>query len=1100
MILVYLAPAASIAQRQAGITLKLRQVPLETVFEKIQEQTAYRFVYNDNLLVKAKKVSIDVRNGTIEAVLSACLSGQPFSYAIQDNNILITPKKEDPRLKAQAPAMPGLDTITVSGQVLDGNSGMPIPGTTILEKTTGKGAVSDGSGKFQINGITKESAVLQFSSIGYETQEIKTAGSNVFTIRMKPAAKGLDETVVIAYGTTTKRFNTGSIGTIKAEEIDRQPVTNVLTAIAGRVPGMVVTQTSGVPGTQVKVQIRGQSALDNSLSQNNPLIIIDGVPFESGIMPASQINSAANNPTSISSGGLSPLNSINPKDIERVEVLKDADATAIYGSRGANGVLLITTKKGKIGTTHLDVNVSSGISKIGRTMKMLDTRQYLQMREEAIANDGNTPSADPIDPGYAPDITLWDTTRYTDFKKLLIGNTARSNNFQASLSGGSQWTQFRIGANYHKETTVYRGDFSDNIASLNFNINHSTTDGRFHLSFSGMYSNDKNKLPRFDLTKYIDLPPNLRLYDSSGALAWDEKGVTFNSLGFTNPLSVLNQQYSSLNENLLGNLNISYAILHNLAIKVNFGYNTYSTDETALVPSAAIDPNYGSDVLPSASFANGINRSWIIEPQLTYDLATSTGKLNVIVGSTLQDKSGKTNRMEGTNYNSDLLLNSIAAAGSISATNDQVQYRYAAFFGRVNYNYKDQLILNVSARRDGSSRFGPDKQWANFGAAGLAWIFTNTAPFRHTSPLLSFGKLRASYGSTGNDQIGDYKFLNLWNNTTKPYEGQPGLYPSSLYNPDYSWEITKKFEAALELGFLSDNLFLTAAYYNNRCNNQLIRYKLPLQTGFTSVIQNFPGMVQNSGAEVTLDMKLIHTKAVTWSASFNISIPKNKLVSFPGLSSSSYSTKYVEGKSLSIIRGFRYLGVDPQTGLYTFEDVNKDGVIYNGDYQYFGNTDPRFYGGFQNNLRYKNFDLSFFIQFTKQRGANYISQLSSNVPGWLINQPTIVLSRWQHQGQKAELQKYTASFYSPAYPSGSALGLSDGAYADGSFARLKNVSISYRFPSGWLRKVRVSDCRVYLDTQNLLTITGYKGSDPETQNFYALPPLKTFVAGIQLNF
>jgi TonB-linked SusC/RagA family outer membrane protein len=986
----------------------------------------------------------------------------------------------------------------VMGKITD-EQGNPLPGATVYLLENKQTVITGPDGTFSITGKIGQSLLVTF--IGYKDFKyvLKATDLKPLVILLKRSSNALDEIQIIAYGKTTKRFNTGNVTTVTADDLGNQPVSNVMAALEGRIPGMVISQTSGVPGSSFNVQIRGQSALDLTLSKNDPLFIVDGVPFESGNSATNQINSAANNPISISAGGLSPLNSINPADIQSIDVLKDADATAIYGSRGANGVILITTKKGKAGATKFNISANTGVSKVGRSVNLLNTQQYVQMRKEAFANDGIPLSNNPGDPGFAPDITLWDTTRYTNFKKLLIGKPAYATDVQASVSGGNENTQFLVGGGYHRETTAYGSDFSDAVASVHFSVTHSSADKRFNLLFSGLYSNDNNQLPQFDLTRYINLPPNLKLYDSSGKLAWEDGGVVYSSLGsdIVNPLSLLLQKYQSVNENLLGNMQLSYKILPNLVFRTSLGYNTFSSNETSTTPSTAIDPNFGT--LPSAAFASSENKNWIIEPQLEYNRSTAHDKLDILIGSTFQNRSGTMSSMYGSNYNSDLLLNSIAAAPVINAFNDFVQYRYTAFFGRINYNLHDKYILNITARRDGSSRFAPENRFANFGAVGGAWLFTNEPFVKNSLPFLSFGKLRGSYGRTGNDQIGDYKFLNLWSNTFNTYDGLSGLYPKGLYNPDYKWEINKKAEAALELGFFHDDLLFTTAYYNNRSDNQLISYSLPSQTGFFNVVRNFPGLVSNSGWEFTLATKNFHKKDFTWTTSFSLTIPKNKLLAFPNLSSSSYSSRYVIGQSLNLIYALKYNGVDPQTGLYAYDDKNKDGQLTTDDYQVLGNLDPKYYGGLQNNVTYKQFDLTFFFEFRKQLGANYLSQLAFNPPGWIYNQPNLVLNRWQKPGNIALVQQFTSG-YTDAYSAIGQMSYSNGIYSDASFIRLKNVSLSYRLPLTLLSKTHIQNCRLFVEAQNVFTITHFKGSDPETQNFYVLPPLRTIVGGIQFNF
>jgi TonB-dependent SusC/RagA subfamily outer membrane receptor len=435
----------------------------------------------------------------------------------------------------------------------------------------------------------EEKAVLLVSSIGYRSQEVPVDGKNFLEIRLSMVVSPLDETVVVAYGTTTQRLNTGNVGRLQAKEIEMQPVSNVLAALEGRIPGVLITQSSGVPGSAFKVEIRGQTALDLNLSRNDPLFIIDGVPFAPGNGNLSQINSAANytDPFKGLQGGISPLNNINTADIESIEVLKDADATAIYGSRGANGVILITTKKGKAGDTRVRLNMYRGTSTVSRTMDMLNTEQYVAMRKEAFANDNITPNATN-----APDILLWDNNRYTDLKKLLIGGHAHSHDVQASVSGGSNRTRFLMGAGLHRETTVYPGDLDDTRASGHVNINHSSANEKLSIQFSGYFSRDENRLPTTDLTNFINLPPNIKLYDSAGGVNWKEGGIAFSSVNsFSNPLAELLKEYSVETENLLSNVQINYRLFKRLNLRASLGYNTVNTEETSTRPKGANDPH-----------------------------------------------------------------------------------------------------------------------------------------------------------------------------------------------------------------------------------------------------------------------------------------------------------------------------------------------------------------------------------------------------------------------------------------------------------------------------------------------------------------------------
>lgn len=971
---------------------------------------------------------------------------------------------------------------SVRGRVLD-VEGRPVAGATVVVEGSSNGTVTDANGGFQLKGASPGSSLL-ISSIGFERQEVKPDGSNPLTVTLKRSTNELDQAVIRAYGTTTRRLNTGDISTVTAKDIRQQPVANPLAALEGRVPGLVVTETSGVPGAAFKVQIMGQ----NSLQQGSePLFVIDGVPFAPGNAP---LNNLANAATS----GISPFSTINPADIQSIEVLKDADATAIYGSRGANGVILITTRRGREGKTKFDVNVNAGAGVVTRTMKMLNTRQYVAMRREAFKNDNITPTT-----SNAPDIMVWDTTRYTDLKKLLTGGTAHMTNAQATLSGGNSNTQFLLSGTYHKETTVFPGDFADNRGAFHLNLSHNSPDRRLSVNLSATYSADKNNLTGRDLSYYINLPPNILLHDAEGRLNWGEGGVPFSAIT-PNPLASLYATYTGKFQNLVSDLQAGYKVLRGLDLKINAGYNDLIGNELSRNPSASINPNTAT--LPYSGFGNSFNKSWILEPQAEYTGNIGRGKLNVLIGGSFQSQAAQSISVTARNYTSDLLLGSITAAGDVTTSNEFNQYNYCAAFGRLNYNLGDKYILHLSGRRDGSSRFGPGRRFSDFGAVGGAWIFSSTNWIQKKLPFLSFGKLRASYGITGNDQIGNYQYLDSWSSSITPYQGIPALHTTRLYNPKYGWEVNRKLEGAIDLGFMKDRILFSVTWYRNRSGNQLISYPLPIQTGFTSVTENFDAVVQNSGLEFSASSKNIQSGSFSWSTALNLTVPSNKLVSFPGLAQSTYARTYIVGKPLSIQKRYQSLGVDPKTGIYQFKDVNGDGRFDYDDDIILLNTDPRFYGGFRNDFEYKGLTVTLFFQFKKQLGKNYLYRQSVYVPGfYYFNQPAIALGRWQEPGDKTDIGRYTASAGSSAfYPAAIYLGQSDAIYSDASYIRLKTVSVSYNLPERWTKTWSVSHSRVYLQAQNLFTITDYKGADPENQDTYALPPLRVISGGIELTF
>jgi TonB-dependent starch-binding outer membrane protein SusC len=1068
------------------ITLSLKKASLEQAFREIESRIGQRFVYTTEMLEQGLPVTINVYKTSLQKTLSLIFEDQPLDFTIEESFIKIKYKPK--------PIPEEQKNIDIKGRIL-GETGIPLFGASVLVKGKKVATSTDNYGYFSLRNINVND-ILVITFIGYKYKEIPVNGKTSFEIYLNVSVSPLDETVVIAYGKTTNRLNTGNITKVSGDEISKQSVSNPLAALQGRVPGMVISQTNGLPGSSFRIQIRGR----NSIAQgSDPLFIIDGVPYAPGNSFLNQLSSAIGVTSSIPSfsSGLSPFSLINPSDIESIEVLKDADATAIYGSRGANGVILITTKKGKEGNTKVSLGLNAGWGKVGRSINMLHTNEYIQMRKEAFSNDGLTPTIDPSDPGYAPDLLIWDTTTYSDFNKLLIGGTAKTSQAHATLSGSSVNTQFLLGATYRYQSTVFPGDFGDKQGAFHLNVNHVSPGNKFHSTFSINYTSDKNNLLKSDLSMYLNLPPNLPpLRDSLGNLLWENKGVSY-ALG--NPYSELLRKYSAQSENLVSNLQLAYQLLPKLNIKTSLGYNTLTVDETALNPAASYDPQLS--VKGSSLFANTHSRSWIIEPQLEYTNRLANGKITVLVGTTFQEITNKINTMAGLDYANDFSLESIAAAGKVISNNTFGQYRYNALFGRMNYNYSDKYLLNVTGRKDGSSRFGPGKQLATFGAVGAGWIFKKEKIFDKLFSFLSYGKLRGSYGSSGNDQIGDYQYFDSWSSTPNPYQGIPGFTPTRLFNADYSWEVNRKLEGAIELGFLHDHLYFSTSYFRNRSSNQLVSYPLPIQTGFNSVNKNLQALIQNQGLELLMTCKTTFGKNFQWESSINFTSQKNKLVSFPGLSSSSYARNYVEGQSLAVLQGYHLLGVEPSTGIYLFEDINKDNAIkYQDDYITFGNTDPQYFGGFSNTLSFKNFEFSFLLEFRKQLGRNYLDAFSSYPPGMPYNQPYFILNRWQKTGDNTDAQRFLSNSGSPAYLAVTNLLLSDGVYSDASYIRSKNVGMTYSLPPKWLKKIAAEKASIYLQASNLFTITGYKGADPETQNFYALPPLRLIVTGLNITF
>lgn len=1097
--------AGSFAQT---VSASFNNSPIEKVFKEITRQTGYSFIYQRNQLEKTNPVTLTAKNEQLQEVLRKCFDGQPLNFTIVDKYIVVQSKP----VATNHELTLANTSLTFSGKVIN-EQGEPLAGVTVVAKRSGKTTITNEKGEFSFDALS-EDEVLVVTSVGYYKREITINKRTQLSITLRIAVSNLDETIIIAYGSTTKRYNTGSISKINADDIAKQPVANPLAALQGRIPGLVVNATGGMPGSSFTVQIRGQNSVNATpptpslpIRIDQPLFIIDGVPFAPQNTRINQFSSAAapvgtelyNNPY----GGYSPFSTINPNDIESIEVLRDADATAIYGSRGANGVILITTKKGAAGKTKFTMNVYSGVSKVTRTMPMLNTEEYRSLRREAFNNDGITPTATLVssNAAYAPDLMIFDSLKYTDWKEYFLGGTANSTDVNASLSGGSANTQFLLGAGYHRETYIFPGDFGSNRYSFKLNLQHNSTDKKLSVIFSSGYAYEhNNSSASANVLQAFTLPPNYPdLLDNNGNLVWEYKGIRLAD----NPMGYLRQRYTVRNSNLISNLQIAYKLTKYITIRSSLGYNSFMGNETAQFPKASLNPF--TNPQSRANFGNNNFQTWIAEPQAEYVRSFAKLKFTLLAGATYQHNTNSSSQIIASGYTNDALLGSASAAGVKQVSDNFSQYRYMAGFGRINLVMLKKFIANFNGRRDGSSRFGPGKQFGNFGSIGLGWIFSEEEWMKRGFSFISFGKLRSSFGTTGDDGIGDYQFLSRWNlsgsSTGFNFLGNETYLPANLYNADLGWSVTKKMEAGVELGLLNNRMITNLTWYLNKSGNQLVSYRLASQAGgFDGVTANFPATVENSGWEVELMSLNINNAKFKWTSSFNLTLPKNRLTAFPGIESSSYANTYRIGYSLSVLNKYIYTGLNDINGTYTFLDVDRNGSINAQDFQPVGNLDPVFYGGLNNEFQWKAFQLDVFIDFRKQTGPNYLAQIYSNYPGGSYgNLPTTFLDRWQQQGGNADLAKLTVRRYaSQAGASVLLFARSNAAYSDASFIRSRTLSLSYNLRDDILKKWKLASCRFFLNAQNLLTITGYKGNDPETKSFYALPPLKTIVGGIQI--
>jgi TonB-linked SusC/RagA family outer membrane protein len=1058
------------------LTISEKNASLEKLFQEIKKQTGYIFFYDVNIFDGAKPVTIQVKGVSIEQVLKEILKDQQLDYSIESKTITIV--RKDPSIIREQTQSSAARTM-VRGRIIN-DAAEPVMATITVKDGGNASTATNDNGEFAIVVADLQHSLI-ISGVGIETMEIKLDGRRELTINVKTKISVLDETQMIAYGSTTRRLSTSAISKIKGEDIMRQPVENPMLALGGRAPGLQITQVSGMAGGAVSIIVRGRSSLG---AGSEPLYIIDGVPFAhslANVSFANGVTAQALGGLSNATNGTSPFVTLNAADIESIEVLKDADATAIYGSRGSNGVILITTKKPKTDKASFDASFYTGWGRPTIMPEMLNTQQYVAMRKEAFKNDGIVPTV-----SNATDLMVWDTTRYQDWAKILMGETARSYDAQLRYSDGNQQTRFSLSAGYHRETPVFYGNMFDNRIHVRAYMTHHSRDNKFSLTLSTGYNVDNNNIVTIDLGQLLITIPNAPYpLDANGNLVWSDRGINF-----SNPLQYSKKRYKGITENSISDINLGYRFSNNFEIRVDGGINIVRLNQRTTNPVSSQTP-LGTTPISSAQFFNETQRNWIVEPQAEYTKQIGKGRLQVLAGGSFQEQLTQGATITATGYASDELLGTPGPAATKSVASNYAMYRYNAFFGRVSYRYNNKYLINISGRRDGSSRFGPGQQFGNFGAVGTGWIFSEEKFMKNIS-FLHYGKIRTSVGVTGNDRIGNYQYLARWSTTTAalPYQGISGFFPTSLQNPDYAWERNRKWEAAIELGFFHDRLFVSADYYESRSDNQLIGYTLASQTGFTSIVANRNALVENRGWEFLVNTINIRKKYFTWKSSLNISIPHSELLAYPGLETSSFAGSLIIGYPVTLRKFLEYQGVDTATGIYKLNGIN-----LTTDRTQLRDLGQRLYGGLQNSFTYKGWSLDLFFHFVQQDGLTSINFVA---PGGRSNQTVLVLDRWQNKGDITNIQKFTTTGAAVTQYSVYA-NYSSARVVNASFVRLKNLSLSYQFGKKLLEKFKAESLRVYFQGQNLLTFTPYDYGDPETLSYSTLP-LRMLSAGVQVIF
>jgi TonB-linked SusC/RagA family outer membrane protein len=1004
------------------------------------------------------------------------------------------------------------NVVTVKGIVRDGTN-QPIPGVSILEKGTKNGVVSANDGSYQIK--VQANATIAFSFIGTKAVEEKVDGRTTIDVKLVDAGTSLTEVVVTGYGQTVKRKDlTGAVSSLSGDEIAKSPVQDVATALQGRLAGVQVTLSDGTPGSTPSIVIRGGTSITQS---NAPLYVVDGVPQTDG------------------------LSFLDPMDIESVDVLKDASATAIYGARGANGVILVTTKQIKGGQVRVNYDGYFGVKKITRELDVLNPYQYTLLQYETSATDATKlPAFTKIYGSYDSLQIRYGNRPGVDWQQQVFGQTALSQYNKISVNGGGKETTFNVfySRGYDQGIMLQSGS-TKNIGKLTVNHKIGT---KFSVNAIVNYSNQKvtglstqtGGNARLSMLQVLlqyrpvtGLNPN---DDDLLSQLVDVLDPNQSSPAYQSPVVTINTEpRENIIQSLNANTSISYALTDHLTYRglINYttGGNVYKqfNDATSIV---AIRSGGGTGSI-TVNNANQFNYN----NTLTYNnVFKQNHKLDVTVGqeyiynySDALIASGSGFPAENFGWNG-LQLSTIPSIPSSSAQDDKL----ISFFGRANYSYKGKYLLTTSLRADGSSKFGSDNLWGLFPSAAVAWRIVEEK-FMQNITLISDLKLRASYGESGNNRIPNYAALGVLTTGTYPLNNQlvPTAYQNSLANPTLKWETVQSRNLGLDLGLFKQRIMLTTEYYDNRSKDLLYNTRIPSSSGFTNQLQNI-GTTQSKGWEFTLNTVNVQNKGFTWNTNFNIAFTRTKVLSLSQGETSllvpSYTTTndYIlqTGRPVGIMYGYIQNGLyqvndfnyNPTTNVYTlkpgvvtdagggtvqpgfikFKDISgpngvPDGVINDYDRTAIGNANPKFTGGINNTFSYKGFDLSVFLNFTYGNdiyNANLLN--NSRLDGNYANTLSYFANRWttiNAAGQRitspVELAAINQGKTVPSYNGAIGQRLYDKMIEDGSFLRINNVSLGYTLPKSLISKLKIANARIYVTGYNLYVVDRYSGFDPE---------------------
>jgi TonB-linked SusC/RagA family outer membrane protein len=997
-------------------------------------------------------------------------------------------------------ALPALaQTSAISGRVAGSDSGA-LPGVTVLEQGTTNGTTTGADGSFSLS--VKPGATLVISSIGYTTQTVAVGGRTTLNITLQAAASELDEAVVVGYGTQSKADLTGSVTQISGSTVANQPVTSFEQAIQGRTPGVVINQGSGKLGQGINIQVRGTSSVTAS---NRPLYVIDGVPIT--FQDQSQ---AGDEP-------LNPLADLNPNDIESISILKDASASAIYGSRASNGVVLITTKKGRQGQTKVTAGYYYGTSAPTRLRQFLDADQYKTLLGESMTNAGiigpnartqypNVTDAFAGEGGLdynSPYNTPWDRLAFRNNGKFkLFGQGANVAQYDFSAAGGDAKTRFFLSGTFNDQKGIIIGN-RFRRGSLRLNLDHSIFDNlKVGLNVSlartvnDRVSGDNAFSNPLQLNALTPIQPQ---YDPTTGLL-NASTIYYNNL--------IDQELGSNRAGTYRSFSTAYlnwVIIKGLTLRTEIGGDFLNLNED-LVRGAGTQDG-GATGYAFNSQTQTVNYTNTNTLTYNYNLGEDH-HFDFLVGESYQRADQKVTSAEGRGFpTTEFTRIASAAVKTGGNTSFGTGYSFLSYFGRVNYNFRGKYLVGGSIRRDGSSRFGANNRYGTFGAGSVGYLVSEES-FLKDNKVLNFLKVRASYGVTGNGEIGNFSSRRLV--SALPYADQSGIAPdAALGNPNLSWETTKQVDLGVEFALLDNRITGEVDLYQKNTTGLLLNRQLQLTSGYTTITENV-GSLRNKGLEIALNGRILDGD-FKWSVGGNMSFNRNLIQNLPTPITPTGNTisRVQAGEPLGVFYAKKYAGVDPTNGdaLYYQTDGSASKDYAAAPVQKVGNPNPKFTGGVNTTASFKGFDLSALGQFTSGNDLyNAAGAYQSANADFFDNQTVDQLNRWQKAGDITSVPQ-------ARYGASNGTNTSSRWIQSGSFFRIKNVTLGYNLPAALVKRGHIQTLRVYITGQNLATFTKYTGYDPEVNtyglgtanyllghDFYTPPLAKTYLLGVNIGF